>query len=372
MTDMGLVLAQGSSQLAFNETVIDTGLLSMHPIKAFLNYKKAENTQSGYEQDILSVFNMIFADSVEDVESITKTQIEAVSTPVAHSIHDQLINNGRYAEATIARKIGTMKSLYKFLITVYASNRTKQQWIFTNPWESIEASVSEVDGYGHLERHEVELLLEVANKEDATLYELAVTTGVRLSALLKLNINTSFIKIDGVWCITGIDKGKKKFEDAINNELYEACRELADVRSGKVFNVTRQTVLNRLKGRKDRGTKGYLHQIGLTDEEIEQRDLCFHSFKKSAVTFTGDLTNGDIRAMAKAGHHTNTAYTLGVYDKSQDKKYNSVGLRMNFNSSADKANERLQEKLESMTKDELVALIMGLKPAEKQAIAYQV
>jgi hypothetical protein len=94
----------------------------------------------------------------------------------------------------------------------------------------------------------------------------------------------------------------------------------------------------------------------LTDEEIKERALCFHSLKKYAVTITGKITNGNVTEMQKIGHHSDVRLTMGIYNKSTEDKSKSIGLLMDF---SEKKEENLLEQLESLSKEELINKIMN-------------
>ena len=81
--------------------------------------------------------------------------------------------------------------------------------------------------------------------------------------------------------------------------------------------MTRQNVATNLKT-----------LIKKLDIDTEDRKLSFHSFKKSAVTMAGDLSNGDIRKMLEVSHHSNPELTLKLYDKSKQNLNDNIGHKI--------------------------------------------
>lgn len=320
-----------------------------HPIRQFLEYQKKDKTQKEYERDVLQFFSYVYGDNYNCVEEVSKEDIEQIMPTQAQDYADYLCENNEHTTAN--RKISTLKNMYNYFINTYFSNVHGKVWLMGNPFGSIKIKVvdANINSYEAFTEDEVRKLLSIARLEDGLLYEMAVRTGVRLGALLGLGMSDIVVR-DGMYCITGIDKGGKEFKNPITNEMYEKCKALSmRNEDSKIFSMSDKKANYWLKK--------YLGEIGVSENEIKERHLTFHSFKKSAVVFAGDYSGGDIRDMQEIGHHSNPEITLDIYNKGKKDMKQFVGLK--FMLGDDVSDDDIRGKLDDMSKEELVEMIMG-------------
>jgi len=98
-----------------------------------------------------------------------------------------LLNEKQYSKATIARKLATLRSFYKFLV--------KRNYISSNPVVSIRTPKQEKKLPRFLEYEEVKLLLSTPpvntwlGARDRAILETLYSTGIRVSELVALNMD---------------------------------------------------------------------------------------------------------------------------------------------------------------------------------------
>lgn len=288
---------------------------SYHPIQLFINRYDNKNTKDGYENVILSFYTTIGAKKYEDIKQIEKNIIIGV-TPITILSYCDLLKKSGYAKTTIYYKLTVIREFYNFLIILNLYNENNPVEILKN---KIKISDDDINSSDAFSIEEIRAIINISNDKYSTLYKMATITGVRISALLSLDLNSFTIHNNEHITVTGFDKGNKKFINIITKDLYDNCIRVnrMNYKSNKIFDMTRQAVsLNLKKAIKELG-------INTTN-----RKLSFHSFKKSSVTIAGDLSGGDIRKMLEVSHHHNADLTLKIYDKSKNNLNNNIGLKI--------------------------------------------
>lgn len=330
--------------------------LKLHPIRLYLNgLDVKDRSKDMYERYILYFFSSIY-ENINTIEDITKEMIEGVN-PLHTEYYKQSLENNNESKNTVLLKIKVVKYMYTYLINQYTTNINGGfKWLLVNPFANTKVKIKEQDvkSYDSISDDELVKLFKIATASDMLLYKTAVITGVRLNELLSLTIK-DIIKRDDTWCITGIGKGGKPFCEAILEQIYEGMLSLVESDDEKIFkshasNVYRRLIKNLLK-------------IGVSQEEIDERGLCFHSFKKSCVVKVGEMTNGNIAEMLKKSKHSHVK-TMLLYNKKKENKSNDIGLRMTF------TNEKIdiKDKLTQLSKEELIDLIMNCDDYTKKLI----
>jgi integrase len=289
--------------------------IQYHPFDVFIARYNNNNTKEGYMSAILDFFSTISNNKFTYLTDINKSLILGVNSLTILEYYNYLNKNG-YAKTTMKYKFAIIKELYKFLITLKIYNENNPVDILDR---KIKVKDDDVAGSDIFTIEEIKLLIDNADKKHSTLYKLAVLTGVRVSALLNLTIDSFKIHKDGNITVTGLDKGDKRFTNIITRDVYDNCIELykKNYKDNKIFNMTRQNAASQLKT-----------LIKKLEIETEDRKLSFHSFKKSAITIAGDLSNGDIRKMLEVSHHSNPELTLKIYDKSKQNLNNNIGHKI--------------------------------------------
>lgn len=339
---------------------IHDGNMVERAIRLFLDRKIAGNTRNEYERDILQFFGQLFG--IDSINMITDNMIRNVDAQGAEEYFKMI--DDMYAANTVNRKISSIKELFNYLNNRRVVGNDGQLLVNNyNPINVVERSfVDESTRYGSFSQKEVSEILKIAMFEDGVFYKLLGKTSVRKEAIRALNINTSFVMDNGMWCIVGCDKGKKgekkKFKKAIGQKLYDDCKKLADKnKDGKVFSFGENTPLNRLRGANGKYKNGYCYKIGISEEEYKERNLCIHSFKKTGVQIVTEKT-GNVRKAMEQGNHNNVEYTMDTY---QTKVYNPYDDPSNLVEFDDyDADGELDGKLRKMNNYELRELVKGM------------
>jgi integrase/recombinase XerC len=181
-------------------------------IQKFLDYLKyerrfSEHTAKCYGADLAQFSEFLCGASEgrhEDGDTVSYDHHEGTATAVATKVHvniDQLLlktgtdsvraylahlNEKQYSRATVARKLATLRSFYKFLV--------KRNQISTNPVTAVRTPKQDKKLPRFLEYEEVKRLLETPpmntwlGARDRAIMETLYSTGIRVSELVALNM----------------------------------------------------------------------------------------------------------------------------------------------------------------------------------------
>lgn len=304
-------------------------------IENFINKKalNSENTAKAYESDIRQFFMAVRGKHIEMInEDDLKTDVDEVESYQMRLAID--LNDGKpYSPSTIARKIATLKSLYR---------KFESKYDVKEAWFNIDKIKGESESWGVVSWQDVEHMIQ--NVKDtrkgnvkALLIETAVITSFRQNELLSLTWDNIENK-NGVWVLTvmsDIGKGKKSNSKPINDDLYEKLISLKTDSKDKIFDISKKSVTRMMASLRD--------ELGL-DENIT-----FHSLKKCGINEVYELTKGDIQAVAEQGNHSSFSTTLKHY-MNKKKDYSkmaslSIGQKIDLS------------ELENMSKEELIEAI---------------
>jgi integrase/recombinase XerC len=247
---------------------------------------------------------------------VLSVDTESVRAYMAH------LNEKEYSKATVARKLATLRSFYKFLV--------KRNYISSNPVTSVRTPKQEKKLPRFLEYEEVKKLLETPQTNtwlgarDRAIMETLYSTGVRVSELVALNMED----IDFLGEVIHVrGKGKKERIAPIGTSALQTIQHYMEYRNKRAQNNTNfdPKVLFVNKHGKRLSTRSvrrkmdkYLKMAGL-DPAISPHTLR-HSFA------THMLNNGaDLRSVQELlGHqslsttqvytHLTTARLKEVYD----------------------------------------------------------
>jgi len=137
-----------------------------------------------------------------------------------------LLNEKQYSKATIARKLATLRSFYKFLV--------KRNYISSNPVVSIRTPKQEKKLPRFLEYEEVKLLLSTPpvntwlGARDRAILETLYSTGIRVSELVALNMDD----IDFLGEVVHVrGKGKKERISPIGSSALQVIQHYMEYRN---------------------------------------------------------------------------------------------------------------------------------------------
>ena len=195
--------------------------------------------------------------------------------------------------------------------------------------------------YDPMTKEEVLEAIDIVSKtrkgeEKALFINVAFVTAFRKESIL--NLKWSDIEyFKGVWTIKTLGKGnvwdRKKIPQSLFLGLTE-YREKIDKRD-RIFTLSNTTINGMMK---------------LIREKIDfgERNIAFHSLKKTSIEETALITNYDLKAMQAQGNHSNVSTTLNNYMSA--KKFEDM-IVLDLDSEIDFS------LLEGLSKEELIGII---------------
>jgi integrase len=299
-------------------------------INTFLNRieQNSENTRATYERAIRDFFKIMRNKNLEDLVEkdliFTKAQVETYQVNLRNNFKSTTVNN----------RISALKKCYSKLED-YGFN-VKASWFALDRYD--EHDKESYDPMTHEEIVEaINLVLGTrAGRQKALLIRLAYATAFRKESLLTLKWS-DIINREGVWFVKTLGKGNKWDYKKISNDLYEALMEhKREIGGERIFTLTNKTVNKMLKFIRD-------------NIDFGDRNITFHSLKKSSINEVALITNYDLKAMQRQGNHANVTTTLNDYmaQKSLD---DLVIVDVNYRVPVEKFDELSKEELVNLLK----------------------
>lgn len=281
-------------------------------IDKFIDYLKIEKNASEYTLINYSVDLRDFSKFLGDI-SVETIDYLVLRRYLAH------MKEKNYSKRTVARKLASLRSFFKFLY--------REGYIKTNPASSVATPKLDKKLPLFLDTDEVVKLIEAPNEKDVAglrdraILETLYSTGMRVSELVRLNIeNIDFIS--GVVKVFG--KGKKERLAPIGDKALRAIRNYLD-RRGAELTDKKVIFLNkngtRLTDRSVRRVvEKYIKRASL------RKGISPHTLRHSFATHLLDR-GADLRSVQELlGHmnlsttqiytHVTTKRLKEVYDKS--------------------------------------------------------
>ena len=206
-------------------------------INKFMNYLKIEKNASGhtvlnYSVDLKDFASFLGSSSVESVNYLFLRKY------LAH------MKEKNYSKRTVARKLASLRSFFKFLY--------REGYIKTNPSSGISTPKLDKKLPIFLDTDEVSKLIEAPDEKDLSglrdraLMETLYSTGIRVSELVGMNLSEIDF-ISGVIKVFG--KGKKERLAPIGDKALRAIRNYLDKRGIGKLNDKKAVFLNKDGGR---------------------------------------------------------------------------------------------------------------------------
>lgn len=298
-------------------------------IKTFLDRieQNSKNTRITYERAIrhffLTMRNKELEDLVEDDLIFSKSQIETYQVNLKRNFKSATVNN----------KISALKKCYEKLED-YEFN-VKSSWFNLERYNEYDK-----ESYDAMAHHEIIEAINLVSKtreghQKSLLLRLAYATAFRKESLLNLEWK-DIINKDGIWFVKTLGKGNKWDYKKISNDLYdELMKHKSKSSKDKIFTLTHKTV-NKMMN--------YIRE----NMDFGERNITFHSLKKSSIQEVALLTNYDLKAMQAQGNHSSVTTTLNDYmaNKTLD---DLIVIDVNYHVPL--------EKFEEMSREELINLI---------------
>ena len=329
----------------------------------YLKYNKSQATYNKYKTIIEDFFGV-------PIDFLSYDNVVKIHPLDAMKFFNDKIENGE-EKSTVSAKVSAVKGLYDFLMNnlLEEKNGKWTKLIEINPLAEYSIAY-DTTHYGTFTEDDVRDIIKCARDNDdietAIYYETILISAIRPEAVLKLNIKENFRKINGVWNIVTLDKGKnglkKEATAEIEDYLYNDLKMLADRNDGgKIFTKTRQTYLDKLKSASNRPYKNcYCAKIGISEEECKARNLVLHSFKRTSICEALKLTN-NIMDVKNHAHHANIS-TTNVYLTDYNDGTKAISRRLNFRGKSHNEDALdFENIIKGMSKDELVELILKNK-----------
>ncbi|MCP3925559.1 MAG: tyrosine-type recombinase/integrase [Desulfobacterales bacterium] len=326
-------------------------------IDSFLNHPSFSNsTKKSYQTDVMQFFKWKY--SIDSIDEITTDMIVDVNC-------DDGIKYMAYLKDTFPkhstgnRKLKSLASLFQHLIDNSYDERYEQRLVKNNSFKNLKIKVTNATSYGSFTKDEIMSIIRVAEyPEDITMYKIAIECGIRENEILNLDIIRSFKLVNNQWHIKGIGKGGKEFYKPIAEELYNECSSYAFKNGGKIFNISDDTVRNRLNK--------YMRLIGISEQEKSNRGgLVFHSFKKNTADITWAITDGDIVAVQNACNH-GSFNTTNKYYMNKQKEEDTTSLDIHqFLFGGVNLEEEIAEKVNSSYKSDVIDALNKLDDRSK-------
>lgn len=263
-------------------------------LNTFLNRieQNSMNTRKTYERAIREFFKVMRNKKVENlVESdliFSKPQIETYQTNIKN----------KYKASTVNNKISALKKCY-IKLEDYGFN-VKPSWFDLDRYSEHDKTPS--DALAHQEVIDVINLVSKTRKgfEKALLIRVAYSTAFRKTAISNLKW-TDIIKREDQWFLKALDKGNKWDYKKISDDLYDELMKQKELVGGeKIFELTNKTINKMMSHIRD-------------NIDFGERNITFHSFKKSSIKEVALLTNWDIKAMQRQGNHADATTMLNFY-----------------------------------------------------------
>lgn len=298
-------------------------------INTFLNRieQNSKNTRDTYERAIREFFRIMrnkdIENLVEDDIIFTKPQIETYQTNLRN----------KYKASTVNNKISALKKCYMKLED-YGFD-VKPSWFALDRYNE-----HDKEGYDALTHQEVIDIINLVSKtrkgfEKALLIRVAYATAFRKTAIQNLKW-TDIVNREGQWFLKALDKGNKWDYKKISDDLYNELMKQKELIGGKkIFQLTDKSI-NKMMN--------YIRE----NMDFGERNITFHSFKKSSIKEVALLTNYDLKAMQRHGNHASVTTTLNDYmaEKSLDEL---VIVDTNYHVPV--------EKFDNLSKEELLDMI---------------
>jgi len=300
-------------------------------IKTFLDRaeQNSKNTRVSYEHSIRDFFLTMRGKELENLIEedliFTKPQIETYQVSIRN----------KYKSTTVNNRISALKKCYVKLED-YGLD-VKASW-----FELERYNEHDKESYDPMTHEEIIHTINILSKtrkgfEKGLMIRVAYATAFRKESIQNLTWN-DIINIDGIWFMKTLGKGNKMDYKKISNDLYDELMKQKELIGGdNIFQLTNRTINKMLN---------YIRE----NIDFGERNITFHSLKKSSINEVALITNYDLKSMQQQGNHSSVTTTLNDYmaKKSLD---DLVIVDINHKMPI--------EKFDELSKEELISLLKG-------------
>ena len=281
----------------------------------------SEHTLRAYHKDLLQFDNFLKVEKSSSLETINHLLLRRFLA---------VLRSKNYSKTTIARKLASIRSFFKFLI--------REGELASNPFEMLRTPKQDKKLPHFLSINEVDVLLETPDRStvmglrDMAIMETLYSTGIRVSELVGLdegNIDffAEMIKVQG--------KGKKERLVPIGSHAIKAINEYLDSRSKskkeeeEKVSRSEPLFLNKFGGRLTarsvaRSLNKYLKMSGvnlLTSPHTFRHSFATHLLDKGAdLRSVQEMLGHSSLSTTQVYTHITTERLKNVYDKAHPRK----------------------------------------------------
>jgi len=281
----------------------------------------SEHTLRAYHKDLLQFDNFLKVEKYSSLETINHLLLRRFLA---------VLRSKNYSKTTIARKLASIRSFFKFLI--------REGELASNPFEMLRTPKQDKKLPHFLSINEVDVLLETPDRStvmglrDMAIMETLYSTGIRVSELVGLdesNIDffAGMIKVQG--------KGKKERLVPIGSHAIKAINEYLDSRSKskkeeeEKVSRSEPLFLNKFGGRLTarsvaRSLNKYLKMSGvnlLTSPHTFRHSFATHLLDKGAdLRSVQEMLGHSSLSTTQVYTHITTERLKNVYDKAHPRK----------------------------------------------------
>jgi tyrosine recombinase XerC len=281
----------------------------------------SEHTLRAYHKDLLQFDIFLKAEKRSSLESINHLLLRRFLA---------VLRSRNYSKTTIARKLASIRSFFKFLI--------REGELVSNPFEMLRTPKQDKKLPHFLSISEVDVLLKtpdcssVMGLRDMAIMETLYSTGIRVSELVGLDENNidffaGMIKVQG--------KGKKERLVPIGSHAMKAINEYVDSKSKSNKNEKKKVsrseplFLNKFGGRLTarsvaRSLDKYLKMSGvnlLTSPHTFRHSFATHLLDKGAdLRSVQEMLGHSSLSTTQIYTHITTERLKNVYDKAHPRK----------------------------------------------------
>ena len=281
----------------------------------------SEHTLRAYHKDLLQFDNFLKVEKSSSLETINHLLLRRFLA---------VLRSKNYSKTTIARKLASIRSFFKFLI--------REGELASNPFEMLRTPKQDKKLPHFLSINEVDVLLETPDRStvmglrDMAIMETLYSTGIRVSELVGLdesNIDffAGMIKVQG--------KGKKERLVPIGSHAIKAINEYLDSRSKskkeeeEKVSRSEPLFLNKFGGRLTarsvaRSLNKYLKMSGvnlLTSPHTFRHSFATHLLDKGAdLRSVQEMLGHSSLSTTQVYTHITTERLKNVYDKAHPRK----------------------------------------------------
>ena len=209
----------------------------------------------------------------------------------------------RFKSTTVNNRISIMKKIYEKL-SEHGFPADPNLFVLERYDES------DKESYDHMSNDEIKKAIDLVSKtrkgfEKSLLIKVAYSTAFRKRAIMNLKWS-DIINHNGEWVLKALDKGNKWDYKKISKNLYSELMTLkSKSKSDRIFTITDKTINRMMEYIRD-------------NIDFGDKNIVFHSLKKSSINEVALITNFDVKAMQRQGNHASATTTLNEYMAQKD------------------------------------------------------